>query len=84
MALSVRAVAASALADLHRRQGYSNIVLDEMLEHIADGYEHDAEVAIQRLVAMIEPVMIVIMGVVIGAILLGIMMPMWSMYEYIV
>ena len=58
--------------------------LDEMLEHIADGYEHDAEVAIQRLVAMIEPVMIVIMGVVIGAILLGIMMPMWSMYEYIV
>lgn len=58
--------------------------LDEMLEHMADGYEHDAEAAIQRLVAMIEPVMIVIMGVVIGAILLGIMMPMWSMYEYIV
>ena len=35
MALSVRAVAASALADLHRRQGYSNIVLDELLKTAA-------------------------------------------------
>ena len=35
MALSVRAVAASALADLHRRQGYSNIVLDELLKTVA-------------------------------------------------
>lgn len=35
MALSVRAVAASALADLHRRQGYSNIVLDELLKSAA-------------------------------------------------
>ncbi|MBR2338623.1 MAG: 16S rRNA (cytosine(967)-C(5))-methyltransferase RsmB [Clostridia bacterium] len=32
MAVSVRAAAASALADLHRRQGYSNIVLDELLK----------------------------------------------------
>ncbi len=35
MALSVRAVAASALADLHRRQGYSNIVLDELLQSVS-------------------------------------------------
>lgn len=32
MAVSVRATAAAALADLHRRQGYSNIVLDELLK----------------------------------------------------
>ena len=31
MAVSVRAAVASALADLHRRQGYSNIVLDDLL-----------------------------------------------------
>lgn len=35
MAVSVRAMAASALADLHRRQGYSNIVLDELLKTAA-------------------------------------------------
>lgn len=32
MAVSVRALAASALAELHRHQGYSNIVLDELLK----------------------------------------------------
>lgn len=57
--------------------------LDEMLESIADGYEYDAEAAINRIVAMVEPLMIVIMGIIIGIILLGIMIPMWSMYEYI-
>lgn len=55
--------------------------LDIMLEGIADSYEKDSEVAITRLVSMVEPAMIVIMGIVIGIILLGIMMPMWSMYE---
>ena len=82
--MKARDAVVAALLKIQEQGGYSNIVLDEMLEHMADGYEHDAEAAIQRLVAMIEPVMIVIMGVVIGAILLGIMMPMWSMYEYIV
>jgi len=32
---------------------------------------------------MIEPMMIIVMGLVIGVILMGIMVPMWSMYEYI-
>ena len=58
--------------------------LDTMLSDIADGYEHDAEMAMNRLVAMVEPAMIVGMGLVIGVIMLGIMMPMWSMYEYMV
>ncbi len=32
MAVSVRATTAAALADCHRRQGYSNIILDELLK----------------------------------------------------
>lgn len=59
-------------------------MLDEMLTDLAEGYEHDAEIAVNRLVAMVEPAMILGMGLVIGLILLGIMMPMWSMYEYMV
>lgn len=58
--------------------------MDEMLDRIAENYEHDAETAMNRLVSMIEPGMIVVMGLVIAMILLGIMMPMWSMYEYMV
>ena len=58
--------------------------LDEMLESIAENYEYDAETALNRLTAMIEPAMIVVMGVIVGVILLGIMEPIWSMYEYMV
>ena len=56
--------------------------LDEMLESIAESYEYDAELALNRLISMIEPTMIIGMGLVIGTILMGIMVPMWSMYEY--
>lgn len=57
--------------------------LDEMLESIAESYEYEAETALNRLVSMIEPAMIIVMGLIVGTILLGIMVPMWSMYEYI-
>ena len=58
--------------------------LDEMLETIAESYEQEAEAAINRLVSMIEPCMIIVMGLIIGTIVLGIMLPMWSMYEYMI
>ena len=58
--------------------------LDELLEDLAESYENEAELAIHRLVAMIEPVMLLILGMVIGLILLGIMMPIWSMYDYMI
>lgn len=54
--------------------------LDMMLESIADNYEHESETALNRLVAMIEPIMILVMSVIVGGILLGIMLPMWNMY----
>ena len=57
--------------------------LDRMLLSLADGYEHEAEVAANKIVSMMEPLMIVIIGVVVAVILLGIMVPMWSMYEYL-
>lgn len=54
--------------------------LDEMLERIAENYEHEAEVALGRMAAMVEPAMILLFGAVIGCILLGIMLPIWNMY----
>ena len=57
--------------------------LDMMLLSLAEGYEHEAEIAINKLVSMIEPLMIVVIGIVVAVILLGIMIPMWSLYEYI-
>ncbi len=57
--------------------------LDVMLASIAESYEHESEMAISRMVSLIEPFMIVIVGILVAIILLGIMVPMWSMYEYI-
>lgn len=54
--------------------------LDTMLESIADNYEYESDIALTRLTGMIEPAMIVVMGVVIGAIMIGVMLPLWNMY----
>lgn len=57
--------------------------LDYMLKSIAETYEYEAEAALTRMISLIEPVMIVVIGIIIGIILLGIMLPMWNMYGYI-
>ena len=57
--------------------------LDEMLENIADSYEYDSDIALTKLISLIEPAMILVMGAIIGLILLGIMLPLWNMYGYI-
>ena len=55
--------------------------LDEMLNKTADYYDEEVDVAISNATSMIEPIMIVIMGVVIGTMVIGIMLPMFDMYN---
>lgn len=54
--------------------------LDQMLENIAENYEYESDIALTRLTGMIEPVMIVFMAIVICMIMLGVLVPIWSMY----
>ena len=56
--------------------------LDVMLKNTADSFEYEADMAVSRLVSLLEPVMILGLGAVIGAVLLGIMVPLWRMYGY--
>ncbi|MDE7234306.1 MAG: type II secretion system F family protein, partial [Ruminiclostridium sp.] len=46
--------------------------LDEILEKSAEYYEDEADTAIQKLVGLMEPVMIIFMGIMVGMILAGI------------
>ena len=55
--------------------------LDEMLDKTPDYYDEEVEVAISNATSMIEPIMIIIMGVVIGTMVIGIMLPMFDMYN---
>lgn len=54
--------------------------LDKMLERIAESYEHEADLALNKLVNMLEPAMILLIGIFTGLLILGIMEPMWNMY----
>ena len=54
--------------------------LDGILEKTADFYDDELEQAIQTTVALVEPALIVVMGLVIGTIVLAIMIPMFTMY----
>ncbi len=50
--------------------------LDHMLNKIADFYENEVEMTIASLTAAIEPVMIVLLGVIVGFIVISMFLPM--------
>ncbi len=52
--------------------------LDEMLNKIADFYDEEVDEAVGALTSIIEPVIIVFMGVVIGGILIAMYLPMFD------
>ena len=47
---------------------------------IAGSYEHESDLALNKLVNLLEPVMILLIGIFTGILILGIMEPMWNMY----
>jgi type IV pilus assembly protein PilC len=52
--------------------------LDEMLTKIADFYDEEVDAAVAALTSIIEPVIIVFMGAMIGAILIAMYLPMFD------
>ncbi len=52
--------------------GEESGALDEILEKTADFYEEESDAAVKRLVSLLEPCMIIIMGIAIGVCLAGI------------
>jgi type IV pilus assembly protein PilC len=52
--------------------------LDQMLSKIADFYEEEVDTAVAGLMKLLEPVMIVILGAIIGTIVTAMYLPMYS------
>lgn len=50
--------------------------LDKMLSKIADFYDSEVDTAVKGITSIIEPIVIVFMGVVIGGIVMAVFMPM--------
>jgi len=57
--------------------------LDTMLSKIADFYEDEVDEATQNLLALLEPVMILFLGIVIGGIVISMYMPMFDLVSKI-
>jgi len=53
--------------------------LDAMLSKIADFYEDEVDEAVENLMALLEPVMILFLGIMIGGIVISMYMPMFSL-----
>lgn len=55
--------------------------LDLVLSKTADYYDEELDTAIQRLVSLLEPVLIVVMGLVVGFVVVSIAQPMFGIYD---
>jgi type IV pilus assembly protein PilC len=59
--------------------GESTGALDTMLVKIADFYDEEVDQAVENLTAMIEPFMLVFLGVVVGGLLIAMYLPIFTM-----
>ncbi len=55
--------------------------LDSILEKTSDYYEEESDSAVQRLVGMVEPVLLIFMGVIIGLVVCGIYPALYGSME---
>jgi type IV pilus assembly protein PilC len=57
--------------------------LDTMLAKVADFYDEQVDTAIKSLTSILEPVMIIVVGAIVGVIVLSMYLPLFSVYNSI-
>jgi type IV pilus assembly protein PilC len=55
--------------------------VDQMLMKVADFYEDEVEQAVKALTSIMEPIMILVLGVMVASILLAMYLPMFKVFE---
>lgn len=55
--------------------------LEETLDNVADYYANEADYRIQRLLALLEPTMLVVLAIFAGIIVVSIYLPIFTMYD---
>ncbi len=55
--------------------------LDAMMMKIADNYDEEVDVAVQGLLSLLEPLMVVVLGGIVGTIVLALFLPLVKMIE---
>lgn len=57
--------------------------LDQMLNKIADFYEEETDIAVAALTSMLEPIMMVVIGGMVGTVLIAMYLPIFSLADNI-
>jgi type IV pilus assembly protein PilC len=57
--------------------------MDAMLSKVADFYEDEVAATVKAMTSMLEPAMIVLVGVIVGSVLLAMYLPMFTVFEKI-
>jgi type IV pilus assembly protein PilC len=55
--------------------------LDTMLYKISDIYDEEVNVVVESLLSLLEPIMIVVLGGIVGTIVIALFMPMLSLLD---
>lgn len=61
--------------------GEESGALDMVLEDAGSFYEKEAARAVNQMIALLEPAMILILALVVGSVVMAIMMPVFNMYS---
>lgn len=59
--------------------GEESGALDDMMEEIADMYQRDVEYELKTLGAQVEPILIILLGVLVLILALGVFLPIWDL-----
>jgi type IV pilus assembly protein PilC len=57
--------------------------MDAMLSKVADFYEDEVAASVKAMTSMLEPAMIVLVGLIVGSVLLAMYLPMFTVFEKI-
>ncbi|MCI7804011.1 MAG: type II secretion system F family protein [Oscillospiraceae bacterium] len=63
--------------------GEESGALDDILTKTSDYYEEESDSAVQRLVAMLEPLMIIVLGIMVGLIVASVLPALYSSFDNI-
>jgi type IV pilus assembly protein PilC len=59
--------------------GESTGALQEMLNSLAEFYDEDIETEVGRFITLVEPVLLVLMGIIIAIVVLALYMPLFEL-----
>jgi MSHA biogenesis protein MshG len=59
--------------------GEESGAIDDMMQEVADLYQREVEYELKTLSSQIEPILIIVLGIMVLILALGVFLPMWDL-----